>query len=148
MYIIFRYIATLGFIGYIPFAPGTFASFLAFIIFVLANPSARLHMVILLVIIPVGVIASHVTEKQLKEKDSRCIVIDEFCGYLLSVLFIPVGLSYAVAAFILFRIFDILKPFPIRKIESALPGGSGIMADDIAAAVYTNLVLQIWELTG
>ncbi len=145
MAVIFRYIATLGFIGYIPFAPGTFASLFAFIVYILAKPSAHLLMVSLLFIIPVGVIASHFTEKLLKEKDSRHIVIDEFCGYLLSVLFIPFTFIHALSAFLLFRIFDILKPFPIRKIESALPGGSGIMADDIAAAVYTNMVLQIWE---
>jgi phosphatidylglycerophosphatase A len=148
MHLIFRYIATLGFIGYIPFAQGTFASILAFIIFIIAKPSLHLHIVLLLFIIPVGVIASHLTENTLKEKDSRHIVIDEFCGYLLSVLFLPFSLSYAFAALILFRILDILKPFPINKIESSLPGGCGVMADDIAAAVYANLVLQIWQLAA
>ena len=53
-------------------------------------------------------------------------------------------MGHAVAAFFLFRVFDILKPFPIRKIETAFSGGKGIMADDIMAAIYTNLILQIW----
>lgn len=143
---LYKYIATLGFIGFIPFAPGTVASLCAFIIFILLKPSPVLHVLILLVAIPIGIISSHHAERILNDKDSRHIVIDEFCGYFFSVLLIPFSISYAVAAFFLFRVFDILKPFPIRKIETALSGGKGIMADDIVAAIYTNAILQIWKL--
>ena len=94
----------------------------------------------------VGIISSHHAERLLNSKDSRHIVIDEFCGYFLSVLFIPFSINYALAAFFLFRFFDILKPFPIKKIEAALVGGIGVMADDIMAAIYTNIILQIWIL--
>jgi phosphatidylglycerophosphatase A len=143
---ILKYIATLGFIGYIPVAPGTFGTLTAFLFYILLRPSPFIHIVILFLIIPIGIISSHHAERLLNRKDSRHIVIDEFCGYLLSVLFIPYSISYALAAFFLFRFFDILKPFPIKKIENALCGGTGVMADDIMAAIYTNLILQIWRL--
>jgi len=144
--LVLKYIATLGFIGYLPFAPGTFGSLAAFTVFALLKPSIFIHIIILLFIIPVGIISSHHAERLLNDRDSRHIVIDEFCGYLISVLFIPHSTGYAITAFFLFRFFDILKPFPIRKIESVLSGGKGIIADDIAAALYTNLILQLWKL--
>jgi phosphatidylglycerophosphatase A len=138
-----KQIATLGFIGFMPIAPGTFGTFAALTVFLLLKPSLHLLSVILFLIIPVGIISSHIAERVLNEKDSRHIIIDEFCGYFLSVLFVPVSFGYALAAFFLFRVFDILKPFPIRKTEK-LKGGLGIMADDLMAALYTNVMLQIW----
>jgi len=146
MDVLYKYIATLGFVGYIPFAPGTFGTLVAFIIYVLLKPSLFIHVILLSLIIPIGIISSHYTERILNDKDSRHIVIDEFCGYFLSVLLIPFSMNYALAAFFLFRFFDILKPFPIRRIESVLSGGKGIMADDVLAAFYTNAVLHIWKL--
>ena len=141
---ILKYIATLGFIGYIPFAPGTFGTISSFVVFILLKPSIPTQIVILLFALPLGILSSHLAERLLHEKDSSHIVIDEFCGYLISVLFLPFTFTNAVAAFFLFRFFDILKPFPIRKFETALKGGYGIMADDIMAALYTNVILQIW----
>ena len=149
MGVLLKNIATLGFIGYLPFAPGTFGSIVALIFFILLRPSIPVHIIILVLIIPVGILSSHYAERFLNEKDSRHIVIDEFCGYLISVFLIPSSTGYALAAFFLFRFFDILKPFPIRKIGLVLSGGKGIMADDIAAALYTNLILHIlrtWKL--
>jgi len=146
MGILLKHIATLGFIGYLPVAPGTFGSLVAFAFFILLKPSAFIHIFLLLLIVPIGVISSHHAERLLNDKDSKHIVIDEFCGYLFSVLFIPFSAGYALTAFFLFRFFDILKPFPIRMTGSVLSGGIGIMADDIAAALYTNLSLQIWKL--
>lgn len=142
--IILKYIATIGFIGYLPIAPGTFGSLAAFAFFILLKPPPFIHILILFLLIPVGIISSHHAERFFGSKDSRHIVIDEFCGYLFSVIFVP--FSYAFAAFFLFRFFDILKPFPIKKTETILRGGKGIMADDIMAAVYTNIVLQVWKL--
>lgn len=149
MGVLLKNIATLGFIGYLPFAPGTFGSIVALVFFILLRPSIPVHIIILVLIIPVGILSSHYAERLLNEKDSRHIVIDEFCGYLISVLLIPSSTGYALAAFFLFRFFDILKPFPIRRIGLVLSGGKGIMADDIAAALYTNLILHIlktWKL--
>jgi len=140
-----RYIATLGFVGYLPFAPGTWGSLVAFAFFIFVKPNPYIHIIMVLILIVIGVVSSDYAEKLLDTKDSRHIVIDEFCGYLLSVVLLPFGYAEAVVAFFLFRFFDILKPFPIKKIESTLSGGKGIMADDIMAAIYTNLVLQIWK---
>ena len=149
MGVLLKNIATLGFIGYLPFAPGTFGSIVALIFFILLRPSIPVHIIILVLIIPVGILSSHYAERLLNEKDSRHIVIDEFCGYLISMFLIPSSTGYVLAAFFLFRFFDILKPFPIRRIGLVLSGGKGIMADDIAAALYTNLILHIlktWKL--
>ncbi len=110
------------------------------------KPSAPLHLVMLFLVIGIGTICSHHAERLLDENDSRHIVIDEFAGYLLSMIFLPPTIAYLVAGFLLFRFFDILKPLPIRKIEKIFPGGLGIMADDLLAGIYTNLVLQAWRL--
>ena len=143
---ILKKIATLGFIGYAPFAPGTFASLAAFLVYVILKPSAGLNLFILLLVVPLGIVSSHYGEIMLNEKDSKHIVIDEVCGYFVSVLFIPFNVGYALAAFFLFRIFDILKPFPIRYVEKNFKGGKGVVVDDIIAGIYANLVLQIWQI--
>lgn len=144
--IFLRYIATIGFIGYLPFAPGTFGSLVACILFIIIKPSLVLHIMILFFIIPVGIISSHYTEIHLKDTDSRHIVIDEFIGYFIAVLLVPFSYFYAITAFLLFRFFDILKPFPIKTLERTFRGGKGIIADDIVAALYTNVILQITRL--
>lgn len=141
---IFRNLATLGFIGYLPIAPGTFGSFAAMLFFYLLKPSLSVHVFLLIAVAFIGTIASHKAEKLLNEKDSRHIVIDEFAGYTLSILLLPSTLPYFFAAFLLFRLFDILKPPPIQWIESTLAGGLGIMADDLMAGFYTNALIQIW----
>jgi len=143
---IIKYTATLGFIGYLPHAPGTFGTAAAFLVFILIHPSTLLHLIILLVIIPVGTVVADRAEVLLNDKDSGHIVIDEFCGYFLSVFLIPFSIIAALAAFFLFRLFDILKPFPIRTMESSLNGGIGIMADDLMAGMYTNIVLHLLML--
>jgi phosphatidylglycerophosphatase A len=142
---ILKHIATLGFIGYIPVAPGTFGTLAALAVFVFLRPSIPLQVAILLIVIPLAMISSHTAERVLNEKDSGHIIIDEFCGYFVSVVFIPFSAGYALAAFFLFRFFDILKPFPVGRMEK-LKGGIGIVADDIMAAIYANAILQIWVL--
>ncbi|MES2003941.1 MAG: phosphatidylglycerophosphatase A [Bacteroidota bacterium] len=75
-------------------------------------------------------------------KDSNRVVIDEVAGMFISLLFIPVSIKWIAAAFVLFRFFDILKPLYIRNAE-ALPAGWGVMADDVLAGIYANLLLQL-----
>jgi phosphatidylglycerophosphatase A len=139
-------IATLGFIGYLPIAPGTFGTFAALVFFALLKPSVPIHVLLVILVTALGCIASSRAEKILNEKDSSHIVIDEFAGYALSVLLLPHTLSSLVVAFLLFRFFDILKPLSIRWIERTIPGGFGIMADDLVAGVYTNVVMRAWIL--
>ncbi len=78
-------------------------------------------------------------------RDAKPIVIDEFAGYLISVLFLPLHIGWLIAGFVLFRLFDILKPPPVSSFER-LKGGLGVMMDDIAAGIISNLILQAWRL--
>ncbi|MBI5665651.1 MAG: phosphatidylglycerophosphatase A [Nitrospirae bacterium] len=141
--VISKYIATLGFIGYLPYAPGTFGSAIGFLPVIVFKPEDMSLLAVILPLLLLGTITSHNAEKLLG-KDSGHIVIDELCGYLISVLFVPKTFSYLFAAFILFRVFDILKPPPIRKIDEMVPGGAGIMLDDVIAGIFANLCLQGW----
>ena len=74
-------------------------------------------------------------------KDSSRVVIDEVAGMCISLLFVPVTIGHIILALVLFRFFDMVKPLFIRKAES-LPGGWGVMADDVIAGLYTNIILQ------
>ena len=93
-----------------------------------------------------GILSSHAVEKNTVIKDNKHIVIDEFIGYLVSIMFLPLTIGYVISAFFLFRIFDILKPPPIRNLEKVLSGGIGIMLDDLLAGIFTNIILQIWRM--
>jgi phosphatidylglycerophosphatase A len=137
-------VATVGFTGYVPFAPGSFCSIIACLLVMVFNPSDLALFLLILMFFLVGTISAHNTEKILG-KDSGHIVIDEFFGYLISVLLVPRTTAYLFAALILFRIFDILKPPPIGAIERKVPGGAGIMLDDLMAGIYANVCLQMWK---
>jgi phosphatidylglycerophosphatase A len=135
-------ISTVFFIGYIPFAPGTCGSLVALMFIWLLQPSLMWQAGILAGVFVIGVITSGITEKAIGQKDCQHIVIDEFAGYLCSIIFLPLTPFYMISAFVLFRIFDILKPPPICYFEK-LSGGAGIMLDDVAAGVVSNILLQI-----
>ncbi len=138
-------IATVGFVGYLPVAPGTWGSLAALIFIAVFKFSAPVYVLVTVFVIAVGTVSAHEVEKPLGRKDPGLIVIDEFAGYLVSMMFLPQSAGYFFSAFILFRIFDILKPPPLKKLQE-LQGGMGVMLDDIAAGIYTNLILQLWRL--
>jgi len=96
----------------------------------------------ILFLFTLGIMFSGQAEKIYKRKDPSMIVIDEACGMLLALFFVPFNIYSVVSGFILFRIFDILKPPPAKRLER-LTGSLGIMFDDIIAALYTNIILQI-----
>lgn len=140
-----KHIATLGPVGYLPVAPGTWGS-AAGAVFILSVPlPPSLQLIVVLAGFAIGVVAAGAAEKVIGEQDSGHIIIDEFVGMIVSVLFLPQGIAWVVPAFFLFRAFDILKPFPIRQVESSLKGGIGVMTDDILAGIGANLVLQLWK---
>jgi phosphatidylglycerophosphatase A len=93
------------------------------------------------VILVIGVWSATLAER-VWGKDSSRIVIDEVAGMCIGLLFVPVTVKWMLSGLLLFRFFDIVKPLYIRKAE-ALRGGWGVMADDVAAGIYTNLVLQL-----
>jgi phosphatidylglycerophosphatase A len=138
-------IATLGFVGFMPVAPGTWGTGTALLFVWLLGLNDLMLMVIFLPLFFLGIYAAGRSEKVLG-KDSGHIVIDEFCGYLITVLFLPKTLPWLIAGFFVFRFFDVIKPPPVRQVEEAVKGGKGVMIDDILAAVYSNLCLQAWRL--
>lgn len=144
--IFLKHLSTLGPVGYLPHAPGTWGTAAALLFLMLLKPSMPLHAAIAVLTVLIGVASSHKAEKAFNKKDSGHIVIDEFAGYLVSTAFLPASWGYLFSAFILFRVFDILKPPPAKRLER-LPGGWGVMVDDVAAGIYTNLILQLWRLS-
>jgi phosphatidylglycerophosphatase A len=141
---IFKHIATLGPVGFVPLAPGTLGTLAALVFVAITNLPVPLYLVLTAAVTVIGIYASGVVEEITDEKDPGCIVIDEVAGYLVSMTFLPATVFYLVSSFILFRIFDILKPPPLDRLQR-LKGGTGVMADDILAGIYTNIVLQIWK---
>jgi phosphatidylglycerophosphatase A len=89
-----------------------------------------------------GIWAAGHAELILGQKDSPSIVIDEIAGFLTAMFMVPSGWSFIVPGFLLFRMFDIIKPWPLRRLEE-LHGGPGVMLDDVGAGVYTNIMLQL-----
>jgi len=138
-------IATVGYTGYLPHAPGTFGSLISLLVIILLKPYDIQLLLIFPVIFIIGTISAGNVERILG-KDSPHIVVDEFCGYLIAVAFLPKTFTYLVTVFVLFRFFDIVKPPPIKRMEKALKGGIGIMLDDLLAGVYANLCLQLWRI--
>ena len=137
-------IATFFGVGHLPVAPGTWASMLtALIAFFtpLSTLPAPYLVLVTAAVYALGIPAAGICEKHYKRHDPRQCVIDEVAGQLVSLWFLPRQAGFYIAAFLLFRIFDILKPFPVNKSE-ALPRGIGIMTDDMLAGAYALLVLQ------
>lgn len=146
MQTLLKHIATLGPIGYIPFGSGTFGSLTGLICLWIFPLSLYQHFLFLLIGSIIGTLSSTAAEKQLGQKDSGKIVIDEFIGFYVAVFFVPLTPELLIAAFLLFRFFDIFKPLMIRTVERTLKNGKGVMADDILAGIYANMVLQVWVL--
>lgn len=134
-------------IGHSPLVPGTAGTLLGVPFFLLLAPLGTTPLLLILcLLVLVGVFASGHLEKQAGAKDPGIVVIDEVAGYLLTMAGSPVDVGHVIAGFFLFRFFDILKPFPVRKAEEALPGGTGIMADDLLAGCYAWLCLRVLEV--
>ncbi len=137
-------------LGFIPLAPGSAASLAAAALykFFLFRLSWPLLIVLILLVGLTGSLAATSYSRELGHKDPRRIVIDEAAGQWLTLFLAPAGWLPVAAGFVLFRLFDVFKPFPLRKLEK-LPAGWGIMADDLAAAVYAWIVLRAFlQLKG
>jgi phosphatidylglycerophosphatase A len=130
-------------VGYVPFAPGTFGSAAGLIVWAWTPPSALARGAAILIVFVLGAWSGGVAEKHFGRTDPGQVVIDEVLGMLMT-LFLnpnPVGWRTAAAGFLLFRLADIVKPYPANRLER-LSGGLGIMADDAMAAIYANLTLR------
>jgi len=133
-----------GFVGNIPFAPGTFGSLLGlFLCFLLSKMNLWVSVLFIVLFAALAIWVSNEAEQLIQEKDPGCIVIDEICGMMLSLAGLPFNLISAAAGFVVFRLLDIFKPFPIRAIEKKFSGGTGIVLDDVAAGIISNMILRI-----
>jgi phosphatidylglycerophosphatase A len=142
-------LATVGYVGHFPIAPGTAGSAAALILWVLLRwvGSPALDVATIVALFAVGCWAGSVAEAHYGRTDPGYVVLDEVIGMLLTLLFVPVTWIGVLIGFLLFRAFDIVKPFPARQCER-LHGGLGIMADDAVAGIYGNLALRliIWAV--
>jgi phosphatidylglycerophosphatase A len=160
-------IATCG-VGYIPLAPGTWGSLVAVVFYLILHGAWFPHtdispevyvptfllvqLGIIVVVTLVGTWAASRTERVSGRKDPGKVVVDEVAGQLIALMAVPAGLWTGlpvpvIVAFILFRFFDIVKPYPANKLER-IPGGLGIMADDLVAGLYAYLGVILMRVVG
>lgn len=144
---IFHYIigSALG-SGFCPIAPGTAGSLLALLIFWFLPASSALWIALILLFFMLGVWSGSEIEKE-QGHDPQIVVIDEVVGQWIALLFIPHQPGWYMAAFLLFRLFDIRKPWPIFQLQK-LPGGWGIMIDDVLAGIYAGILIHFLLITG
>lgn len=140
-----RFLATGCFSGYFPIAPGTVGSVAAFIPYLLF-PGFRgpILLAASILFFFVGVWAATQTEKITRLHDPSIVNLDEVVGQWIALLFLPEPVRWPawIGAFLLFRVFDIIKPFPANQSQN-LPRGWGVMVDDVIAGIYANIVLQL-----
>mgnify|MGYP005834913485 CR=1 FL=1 len=132
--------------GYAPIAPGTAGSLLAAVLFWILPLNMHWWIFIIVVGFLVGLWVSTQIERE-KGEDPGLVVIDEMIGQWLTLIFLPSTLFYLAGGFLLFRLFDIFKPFPINRSQN-LKEGWGIMTDDVLAGLYANLLLQFVHWSG
>ncbi|MEO6235466.1 MAG: phosphatidylglycerophosphatase A [Vicinamibacterales bacterium] len=137
-------LATVAYCGYFPIAPGTVGSAAGLVVYLLVwwTGSPLVEASLILVTFAVGTWAATHAERFFGGIDPGAVVIDEVLGMLITLAFIPVSWSGALAGFVIFRVFDVIKPYPADRLEK-LHGGLGIMADDAMAGIYSNATLRL-----
>lgn len=137
------FLATCGYIGYAPVAPGTFGSAAGLVVFaaVRSAGSSFVELAVIVLLFLVGIWAGTVAEHHFGGVDPGPVVLDEVVGMLITLALLPVNSSGAIVGFLVFRILDVVKPWPSARFEK-LPGGLGVMADDGMAALYGNLLMR------
>jgi len=137
--------------GYFPVAPGTAGTFVGMSLYIaenwllgeaLCNYLNYINLFLILLLAYPSIRLCDYAETYYREKDPQRVVIDEIMGYWTGLLFLPFSISYALIAFAVFRLFDIIKPFPAKRLQ-AIHGGLGIMIDDYIAGFYTFIVMQV-----
>ena len=138
------WLSTVGGVGKSPIAPGTCGSFVAlpfaWLIISLLGPKGLMGAILLMFF--VGWICSSLVAKHMEDQDPQEIVIDEVVGQWIALLFVPLNWQWFLVAFFLFRLFDILKPWPISQAEQKFKGGFGIMIDDVLAGIFALAITQ------
>ena len=130
-------------VGRLPKAPGTFGSLAALpVVLLMSGLGPVVGAVFLVVFVGLAIRAAGITEQVLRQRDPGVIVVDEVAGMLVALYLLPATWGFLAGGFFLFRLFDIVKPFPIRRLER-LPGGAGVVLDDVLAGVFANLALRV-----
>jgi phosphatidylglycerophosphatase A len=142
-----RLTATCMGLGYFPVAPGTLTSAVVVLLYklILFRLTWPLYLLLFVFLFLLGVYVSHTYAESLKKEDPRSAVIDEAAGQLLALFLIDPSWILCAASFVLFRFFDIVKPFPIKQVED-FPKGFGIMLDDVVAALFAGILLNLYLL--
>ncbi len=129
--------------GYVPWMPGTVGSLVGLGVYLILLPCAPLvYLGIAGALTCTAVWVSGAAAALVRHPDPPQVVIDEICGMLITLAVLPKTWPYVLGGFLLFRLFDILKPFPANRINADMSGGAGIVLDDVVAGIYANLVLQ------
>ena len=139
------FIATCAYVGYAPVAPGTFGSAVGLAVFYAVRHQGTMTVEAgtIVVLLAIGLWAATEAEHHFGGSDPGPVVIDEVIGMLITLAFIPVNLAGAILGFFIFRVLDVVKPWPARRLEH-LPGGFGVVLDDVMAGIYGNLAM--WGL--
>jgi len=136
------FIAQGAYSGRVPFAPGTAGTIVGVLLAVLLRDAVYCwYALATAVVTSIGTWAAGEADAILGTKDSPTIVIDEIAGFLVAMFLVPFTWWTVVAGFVLFRLIDIVKPWPLKRLQD-IPGGMGVMLDDLGAGVYTNVILQ------
>src|SRR6185312_1334157 len=134
--------ATVLGVGYAPIAPGTFGSAAGLLLWWLLPASPAVQAAAIAALFVLGSWSGTVAERHFGKTDPGQVVLDEVMGMLITLWLNPVGWMGVLGAFLLFRIADVIKPYPANRLER-LPGGAGVMADDGMAAIYANIALRL-----
>ena len=130
--------------GLMPKAPGTFGTLAAIPVYLLmVNLSVLIYSLVVLVLFALGVYLCQKTTDELKVHDHSGIVFDEIVGFLITMIAVPLTWQWILAGFILFRLFDIVKPWPISWLDRKVHGGLGIMLDDVLAGMFALACLHL-----
>ena len=140
-------LATVFGVGHVPLAPGTWGSAVGLLLWMVLPASAAPQAIAIVALFVIGSWSGGVAERHFGVTDPAPVVIDEVMGMLITLFLNPVGWTGAAGALVLFRIADVVKPFPANRLER-LPAGVGVMADDAMAAIYANLVLRAMLALG
>ena len=139
------FLATGCYIGNISFAPGTFGSVLGLLLcFFLSKIDFSIAVLLTLIFILSAIWIAGEAEKILGEEDPGCIVIDEIAGIILTLSGLPFNITSMTVGFLIFRVLDIWKPYPIRLLENKFSGGIGIVLDDVVAGILSNVILRVF----
>ena len=138
---VWRFAATFFYLGKLPFAPGTWGSLGALLLWLLLPISFSIHLSVIVFLFVLGVYSSNKMAKYLNDHDPSEVVIDEAVGMGISLFMLPHSFGLYLLAFVLFRIFDVLKPSFIYRVQD-LPGGWGIMLDDVLAGLFTLAIVH------